>query len=317
MEVNTKSNTTNSGVSNTTPESCLIPGKKIKIKPTTHRRTIFITGTDPDRVRSEQIMLTGTSRSVICPLDSNMRLVNPFTQKEKLYLEYLTGKSLDTNKVDCYLSDPDLRLTVTKMNEDIDNTFSELDLGNAYDYILYKICLISPTVCNYRSDNYKAEELLFIDDEGETVKEEVKYSDLEDYVLDYTRTIKTDKKRLIEFLTAYVTLFESAKVVDPKADIEWLYLQIKEMTKDKKQLINLDKLVRLIKEDPAEYAALIFVHQAQMIAEITYNAMDREYRLSTGVVIGKTMKEVRNYFKNPVNQITKLKIEDQIKLQYK
>lgn len=318
MEVNTsKINDMGKGVGNTTPESCLIPGKKVKIRPTTQRRTIFITGTDPDRVRSEQIMLTGTSRSIIAPIDSNMRLIDPFTEKERKYLEYITGKSLDINKADCYLLDPDLRLNVNKTNEDIENTFTELDLGNVYDYILYKICLISPQVCNTRMDNYKGEELLFIDDIGETIKEEIKYSDLEDYVLEHLRTIKTDKKQLIEFLTAYITLYESNKIVDPKSDIEWLYMQIKDMTKDKKQLINLEKLVRMIKEDLAEYNALVFVHQAQMCAEILYNGADREYKLASGLAIGKNMKEVRNYFKNPINQTTKLKIENQIKLQSK
>ena len=131
-----------------------LPNKIIRIRPVMRKHSLSIFGKDPEIVKSNQIMLTGVSKSLILPVDSrNGRLIDPFRSiEEREYLEKKIGYNLDINKTDDDNFLAKCRITISKQTDDIEAAYHELDLSNPYDYILYLIALVNPEVSKYKTD---------------------------------------------------------------------------------------------------------------------------------------------------------------------
>ena len=295
-----------------TPISCLLD-KKVKIRPVPIRKTPFIVGGDRERIKSEQIFLTGTSRSVICPLDINTgRLINPLTELERKYLENAVGVNLDVNRIENnYLKE--LRIVVSKITDDLEQTFTELDLSNPYDYLKYKICLLSPMVANTKKEHYTAEEWFYIDDNIEEVKVEHDENKLEDTCLKYLYSIEASKTKMYNLLRTYNFLFKTRKIIPKGVSVEWLYNELKDLIKYKDSRHRVYHIVKNIKDDEASYETGIIIQDALEIGELKYNSRDNEFTLPTGELIGKSYDEVEKFLRNPKNQSQREFIKNQIK----
>jgi hypothetical protein len=293
----------------------ILPDKRVRIRPVLRQSAPFIKSQDKNIERSERIMLTGTSRSIICPTDSSGRYVNPFTEVERLWLEERLGINLDINvPKDNYLDKA--RITISKQTDDINSAYAELDLFNPYGFILYKIACISPEVSNIKKDMYSVEELFYIEDADVSESQLKDENDNEDYCYEYILSIKGQKHKLSQLLKTYSMTYKLGRVIPKDASDEWLYNELKQLIKDKKARPKFHEVVRIAREDPATYELKLFIQDAVDCGEIIYSG--GEYKLGvSNTPLGKTLVEVEYYFKNINNQMTKERIKQQIELQKK
>lgn len=304
-------------VAETTTLSYLIP-KKVKIRPVPIKKSLFIIGKDQKRVDSEQKMLTGTSRSIVCPIDGlTNRFINPFPDiKERIYFENLLGINLDINKpLDNYLAN--VRITILKDTDDFDLTFTELDLDNPHDYIAWKICLVAPEVANHREEFYTATQTFFIDDEQVSINDERELNKKEDDCLRYLFGIENSREKLYNFLRTYNLLNKTNRIVPKESKIEWLYNECRALTNSKISTDRMFKLIELIKKDLTSYEMVLFTQDALSIGEILYHSSNNEYRLPSGEKLGNSLLEVEQFLRNELNQLIKERIKAQVKLQLK
>ena len=73
----------------------------------------------------------------------------------------------------------------------------------------------------------------------------------------------------------------------------------------------------MVKKDLASYELKLVIQDALSIGEIKYNSSLNEYTNSVNEVIGKSLKDVEDFLRNPANQIKREHIKAQIKLQLK
>jgi len=306
-------------VENTTPKSCLIPGKIVKVRPVPVRKTPFIVGTDRDRIKSEQIMLTGTSRSIICPKYDNGRFVEPLTWEEREYLEKALGVNLDINKPnDNYLNE--VRIQVSKNSDDIGDVFTELDLGTPDGFLAWRVCLVAPEVASEKNPegHYKAEHWFYLDDDEVQETSDRDGNKVEDDCLKFLYTIEDNKEKLYNFLRTFNLIFKTNKRIDKQsASSDWIYNEIKGLIKSRESRTRVHQLVEMVKKDLASYELKLVIQDALSIGEIKYNSSLNEYTNSVNEVIGKSLKDVEDFLRNPANQIKREHIKAQIKLQLK
>lgn len=74
----------------------------------------------------------------------------------------------------------------------------------------------------------------------------------------------------------------------------------------------------MVKKDEAAFETKILIQDALSIGELIYYPNASEYRLpDSAEAIGKSLKEVETFLKNPAQQMLKERIKNQIKLQLK
>lgn len=310
------------GAGKTAPilESCLI-NKTVKIRPVPIKTGLIVRSHDnPEIAESNSIWLTGTSRSIICPLDGRTsRLINPLTEKERFFLEDILGVNLDVNQQkDNFLMDELCRIQVIKDMDDLSITYTELDLSNPIDYIKYKICQVSPLVALGKQKAYRGDQMFYIDDEVEEIIVEREDNKLEDECMKYLYSIEERLDKLYNFLRTFHFTYRTSKIVPKDAKIDWIYNEIKNLIKDRSQRAKVHELVTMVKKDEAAFETKILIQDALSIGELIYYPNASEYRLpDSAEAIGKSLKEVETFLKNPAQQMLKERIKNQIKLQLK
>jgi len=306
----------------TTPsfKSPLIPGKIVRIKPVPVRKNNLIVGNDSRKVRSESIMLTGSSKSILLKIDPRTgRLKNIFnSDAERIWFENKLGVELDPNKFENnYLTK--LRITITKSNEDIDDVYTELDLGNADDYLKYLICLNSDEVANSKNPMgmYTADQIFYIDDEEYTTQAETDKNKVEDECLEFLFSIKEKKAPLYNFYKVFNILYNKGRHIPRDTKLDVLYNFLKELIKDRTTIHKFHDLVIKRKEDKAWYETMVFIQEAMEIGEIKYYSNLGEFKLATNETIGKSYQEVVTYLLNPDSKALRERIKEQINAQLK
>ena len=303
-----------------TLKSCLID-KIIKVRPTPIRKTPYIIGGDRDRVRSEQIMLSGTSRSIILPKNGlTNRFIDPLTYDERMYLEHILGVNLDINKpTDIYYIDDVCRIYITKNSDDIDDCYAELDLSTPIGYLQYKICLANPEVASAKNPEgkYTPEQAFYLDDALVETTVERDDNKEEDTCYKYLYSIEDRKDKLYNFLRTYNLLNKTRRYVDKNSSIEWMYNELKDLVRYRETRHKFYDLVEMIKKNEVSYELKIFIQDALEIGEIKYNSTDNIFTTPTGDKLGANIGEIENYLKDPLNQQKREYIKSQIKLQLK
>ena len=140
-------------------KSCLIPGKTVRITPIKKGANSLIK--DPD----EATMLRGSGRSLTVPIRKSGVLVDPLNNEEREYLEDVLGVDLNIYSKDCFFKTRAAQLKFKKTGRTIKSAEVKLNLGDAFDYLLWKIALTSQRVAKTWSDrNNTIWELVIIDD---------------------------------------------------------------------------------------------------------------------------------------------------------
>jgi len=328
---NINSSSTGKGVGEQpTLKSCLID-KVIKVRPTPIRKTPYIIGGDRDRVRSEQIMLSGTSRSIILPKNGlTNRFIDPLTLDERLYLESVMGVNLDVLKPEytgdgahkqpnIFYLDDQARIYISKNSDDIEDCYAELDLSTPQGYLQYKICLANPAVAPSKNPDgkYTPEQEFYLDDAVVETTVERDDNKEEDTCYKYLYSIEDRKDKLYNFLRTYNLLNKTRRYVDKNASIEWMYNELKDLVRYRETRHHFYELVEMIKKNETSYELKIFIQDALEIGEIKYNSNDNIFTTPTGDKLGANISEIENYLKDPLNQQKREYIKSQIKLQLK
>ena len=130
-------------------KNCLLD-KKVQLVPIPKPHTHWIKKADGTVDVSEATMMTSTSRSIVLPMKlSTGRLVDPLTDSERTFLEKKLGIDLDVNaKEDNFWSSREATIRIHKTSRDLNSATLEFNLNDPYEYILYKICLVSGRVAN-------------------------------------------------------------------------------------------------------------------------------------------------------------------------
>lgn len=295
----------------TTPATFRLPTGKVKIRPILRSSAPFIKSDNKRISISERTMLTGTSRSIICPTDGRTgRFIDPFTEEERIYLENALSCNLDVNKItDNYLDKT--RITIYKQTDDIENTYALLDKSVPSDYVLYKIALIAPEVANKKMDMYTAEQLFYIDDEEIEVNDISIKNDIEDVVFEYILSIKNKRTDLFNLLKTFNLVYKLNTLIPRETSTEVLYNKLKEYSKDKRILPKLYDLITSIKDNPEKYSTRIFIQNAMDCGEVSFKGGKFVLTLS-GAELGNNLSDVEFYFNDAANQLVKEKIKGQI-----
>ena len=189
----------------------------------------------------------------------------------------------------------------------------ELDLSKPYDFIKYKIALVSPRVLNdwaTRENAGKSFEFVIID-EGAKFEEELAYSKQEDAVLEYLLTNKNSKRKLFDLLRMY-GVENANKQVTYDSSVDWLYQELKKASRRPSEVKKLYTLIQLGTKDISDK---VFLQDCITVGLIEKRGL-YEYRLSGGSKIANNEAEALAWLNDKRHQSTKARFEAAIEDYY-
>jgi hypothetical protein len=258
-------------------------------------------------------LVTGGEKSFMTPVDKRGNLVDPLTSDERTYLEDLLGIDLNPYnepKKNFWSS----KKAIVKLRKPSYNTESAnltLDLSKPYDFIFYKIALVSPRVAKSYADRFNRGEYEFVILDGDVeLEEELGYTAKEDAVQEYLLKNKNSKKKLFDLLRMY-GIEKANKQVTYDNSAEWIYNELKKASRKKSEIEKLFKLVSLGEKD---ISSKIFLADC-----VTNGLVDKrgfEYRLSGGDKISNNEEEAIRWFEDKRNASVKARFEQIIEDYY-
>lgn len=292
-------------------KSPLMPGKKVQIVPIKKSGNAFINDAD------QATMLRGTGKGIMCPLDSKIfRLIDPLEQWEKEYLEDVLKINLNVNSTNdkgeynSFYTKPESRIILKKNGSTIESATRLLDLGNPFDYLLYKICLISPRVANKWQDRFNLKYEFVLKDIDAELVEEVAHNDKEDKVLEYLLEIKSNKKALFDLLRLYGNTQSTRIKVTLDNTVEFMYNELKKVTKSIKGVRDLYNIISLADVSPQRLQMMVFIEDALACGSLERHGVD--IRMPGGNSVGHSINEAINFMELPENQAIRMKITKDI-----
>lgn len=257
-------------------------------------------------------LTVGGKKSFMCPTSKNGKLVNPLTPDEQEYLENLLRIDLNPylERNNFYQSKESM-IILTKIGRRTESANLTLNLNDPYDYIKYKIALINPRVAkNWAEKDNKNFEFILIDGDEE-FKDELSYTKKEDAVLKYLYSIEGSKKKLFDLLRMF-GIQSASKQVTYDNSIEWLYTEIKKLTRIK---ANVEKLYNLVSLGEKDIASKIFIADC-----ITMGLIEKrgpfEYKLSGGDKFANSEESAIAWFEDKRNSSTRVRFEQLIEDYY-
>lgn len=292
-------------------KSCLIPGKKIQILPINKGATNFIS--DPDQAT----MLRGAGKSLRLPIDKTTgNYVDPLTSEEKEYLEDVLGVNLNIFSKDnlgynnSFYSDKKAVLKFKKKGFKLITATITLDLGKPYDYLLYKIALANSRVAKTWADRINPNFDFVIKDEGSELAEEMALNKKEDIVIKYLYSIETNHKALYDLIRLYGIHGTKGVKVNKTSNSEWLYNELKKVTKSAKGIRDLYNIISTIESTPTKLFDMVLIQDALECGILQRNGL--EVRLRGGEIIAHSLEDAISYLNQLENKNTKLRVSQEV-----
>jgi len=269
--------------------------------------------------KDQATLLTGASKSFGCPVNQYGTLINPLEEWEQAYLEEKLKIDLNTNVINTmaqpytgFWSTKKAKLKITKPSKSVSSATIKLNLSDPIQFILYKIALINPRVCNKWSDRYEKKEYEFVIKDGEVeLEEEIAYTKQESSVLKYIFSIENSKKKLFDLLRLYGSN-KNARRVEYTSSANFIFNELMKLTRIKSEVRKLYKITTLGEKD---------IHSKIFLADaVTAGFIEKrgsEYRLMGGDKIGSNEIDTIYYLEDDKNQSIKLKIQEAIESFYK
>jgi hypothetical protein len=292
-------------------KSCLIPGKKIQILPINKGATNFIS--DPDQAT----MLRGAGKSLRLPIDKTTgNYVDPLTPEEKEYLEDVLGVNLNIFSKDnlgynnSFYSDKKAVLKFKKKGFKLITATITLDLGKPYDYLLYKIALANSRVAKTWADRINPNFDFVIKDEGSELAEEMALNKKEDVVIKYLYSIENNHKALYDLIRLYGIHGTKGVKVNKTSSSEWLYNELKKVTKTAKGIRDLYNIISTIESTPTKLFDMVLIQDALECGILQRNGL--EVRLRGGEIIAHSLEDAISYLNQLENKNTKLRVSQEV-----
>jgi len=257
-------------------------------------------------------LVMGGKKGFMCPPDEYGNIINPLTPEEQEYFEGLLRLDLNPyNKQNNFYEAKQSMIILTKKGKKVETANLTLDLSKPYDYIKYKIALISPRVAKtWGERDNKNFEFVIIDGDVE-FKDEFSYTKKEDAVLKYLYSIEGSKKKLFDLLRMY-GVQNATKQVTYDNSIEWLYTEIKKATRKKSEV---EKLFNLVSLGEKDIANKVFLADC-----VTMGLIEKrgpfEFRLSGGDKFATSEESAINWFEDKRNSSTRVRFEQIIEDYY-
>ena len=291
--------------------SCLIPGKKIQILPINKGATNFISDAE------QSTMLRGTSKSLRLPISKvTGNYVDPLTLEEREYLEDVLGVNLNIYSKDAlgysnsFYSDKRAVLKFKKKGFKLITATITLDLGKPYDYLLYKIALVNPRVGKTWADRINPNYDFVIKDENSELAEELALNKKEDSVIKYLYSIENNHKALYDLIRLYGIHGTRGVKVSKNSSSEWLYNELKKVTKTNKGIKDLYNIISICNESPTKMFDMVLVQDALECGILQRNGL--EIRLRGGEIIAHSLEDAISYLNQLENKNTKLRVSQEV-----
>lgn len=292
-------------------KSCLIPGKKIQILPINKGGTNFIADAE------QSTMLRGTSKSLRLPIDQTTgNYVDPLTIEEREYLEDVLGVNLNIFSKDdlgynnSFYSDKKAVIKFKKKGFKLITATITLDLGKPYDYLLYKIALTNSRVGKTWADRVNPKYDFVIKDEGSELAEEMALNKKEDIVIKYLYSIENNHKALYDLIRLYGIHGTRNVKVNKTSSSEWLYNELKKVTKTAKGIRDLYNIVSISNESPVKLYDMVLIQDALECGILQRNGL--EVRLRGGEIIAHSLEDAISYLNQLENKNTKLRVSQEV-----
>jgi len=265
--------------------------------------------------KNQATLLSGASSSFKVPVNGHTgNLVNPLNKDERAFLENELGLNLgihirntSTDPSANFWTTKKAKVNLRKPGEKLESADLELDLSDPYDFIKYKIALVSPRVANNWEDRYSNGEFEFMIVDGDVEMEEtLKFVEIKDKVIEYLFSIKNNKRRLFNLIRLYGAK-NLAKAITYSNSIEKMYLELRKLTDSNTAVQN---LYSIISQGTETISNKIFLQDALTCGIIV--RMGAEYTLKGGAVIGYDDVSAIGFLLKPINQSIKLQVTDAI-----
>jgi hypothetical protein len=251
-------------------------------------------------------LITGGAKSFMVPVDKRGNIVNPLTTDEQNYFESLLGIDLNpyNDTKSNFWSSKKAMVILRKPTYNTDSANLVLDLSKPYDYIYYKIALISPRVSPTYAQRFDKGDYEFVILDGDVeLEEELSYTTKEDAVQEYLLRNKNSKKKLFDLLRIY-GIEKANKQVNFDNSVEWIYNELKKSSRKKSEI---DKLYILVSLGEKDISSKIFIADC-----VTMGLLEKrgfEYRLSGGDKISNNEDEAIRWFEDKRNASVKARFE--------
>jgi len=251
-------------------------------------------------------LITGGAKSFMCPIDKRGNIISPLTSDEQSYLEDLLG--IDLNPYNDYKinfwSNKKAMVILRKASYLTESANLILDLSKPYDFIYYKIALISPRVAPSYSQRFDKADYEFVILDGDVeLEEELSFTTKEDAVQKYLLDHKNSKKKLFDLLRMY-GIDKASKQVAYENSTEWIYNELKKASRKKSEI---EKLYLLISLGEKDISSKIFIADCVTMGLLEKRAY--EYRLSGGDKISNNEEEAVRWFEDKRNASVKIRFE--------
>jgi len=284
--------------------------KKVQIAPIERANNISIKNQYGSVDISEATMLTGSSRSIVLPTNRRTgRLVDPLTKEEREFLEEELKMDLSVYaKEDNFWKSGQAIIKLHKTSRNLNSAVVELNLNDPYDFLLYKIALVSGRVSNSWEDRYdKADYEFVIKDLDSEHVEELKFTEIQDVVLEFLLKNKSNRSKLRGLLRIYGGTEQIPRGIGPDTRTDFIYNELRKLTRSNKSVQSLYNILDL---DEATYEMKVFIEDA--IAAGSIEKFGTTYKLQGGDTIGYGVEEVVAFLSEKKNQDIKLRVKNQI-----
>lgn len=255
-------------------------------------------------------MFMGASNSFVLPMSSSTRkFIDPLTKEEREFLEKELLLNLNVNSAPKYEKGKlvsgnvygEYRITIKKTSENLDRLWLELDLSRPDDYLKYKILLKCPNVApDWESREDTPEYVWALRDKGQEFKDKSTSVTKRLEAYNWLTKASSNKIKMVDYLRLLGENVTGAHSIDE------LTVIFDRLINDANQINN---ILDLIKDKNLN--GKIFVDKAMRLGEVKKLAYGR-YTTRQGEMLGASIEEVIAHFKDPSNQVFKLRIEDMI-----
>lgn len=259
---------------------------------------------------NEATMHTGTSRTLVCPMDpETTKIKKVLTDEEQEALEDYMDLDLNPYRDDenNYFITRPAQITFFKENEKIESATVALDLNDPIDYVKYKILLNHYKVASNWSERFNKADYEYAIKKAESeVEEEMSVSETEDFVYDKLLKNKNNAKALENMLRIYISEYDKRKKIpkESEGNVEWLYTQIKKYTHNRTTLNHLYNVLDDTDENIYWKAA---IYKGLNRGVITMDSSG--YKTPEGQVLGYSVNDILTHLNTKEGNELKLRLE--------
>lgn len=290
-------------------KSCLKPGTKVELAIISKSITSIVTTAD------DAALLQGCVMQLVPDVDLAGNIKGDIlTKEEASELEELLslgkGGLNPHQKVDNYWkTNSNAFIELKRTGKKLESATIELDLGDPYDYIKYKICLNHRLVSNKWSErksnpDFKLSLRSSVDEQNELNAK----VDVSKAVKQYLFANAESKTKLFNLIRLFNSKSSKGlKKLSHNQSAKWLFNQLWEFSENPKDEAILYEFVTM-KDEIRE--AKVFILNGVTCGALTLRGSI--YSANSGELLGHSEQEAIEYLNSPANQNVKLKIQTNV-----